>query len=137
MSFTNEDTAFLRELNGTEMPATLFQGAVHALEELGKDASHLEDRISTVTRFFSRHGYTFLETCRLAQAVEFRMRALLRLKNEHGMMNWGIPDTRTADDASDPYLAAAATEPLVQYGVNGVAFDPERFRARLTGAQPS
>lgn len=128
---------FVRELNETKLSAALFQGAVHVLENLGENAHHLEDRTRAVKGFFDEKGYTFQEACQLLVAVEFRMRALLQLKDQHGLLDWPIPDNGPSSDTDDPYLAAAAVEPLIAQGFNDVIFDPERFRARLAGAQPS
>ena len=126
---------FFATINGVKFSAAEFTGAIRTIESLGQNAHNPKSREIALLKFFSEKRYSILESCRRTDAVEYRMDALLRLKDKHGLLSWDIPGKKVLNSTRDPYLAAAATEPLIKHGRNDVAFDPESFRARLIGAR--
>lgn len=131
MAFSKSDKKFLKKLNNIKVSSAEFHGVVHVLKKLGEDMCFVENRVIAMSQFFSENGYTLQETMQISKACEFRMEALLRLVNEPGVLEQDTSHGKMLDDGCDPYLVAAAEEPLIEHGWNEFAFDRERFRARV------
>lgn len=131
MAFSKADKKFLKKINGIKISSAQFHGVVRALEKLGEDVYFIENRIFAMHRFFSENERTSQEVMQLVKACEFRMEALLRLRNGPGALEQDTSHGKMLDDGCDPYLVAAAEEPLIEHSWNEFAFDRERFRARV------
>ncbi len=131
MAFSKSDKKFLKRMNGVKVSSAQFHGIIRALEKHGEDIDSFGSVSFVIRDFFSKNGHTLQEVSQLGKACVFRIEALLRLMNEPEALEQDTSHGEMHDDGCDPYLVAAAEEPLIEHGWNEFAFDRERFRARV------